>query len=459
MASAVRALKAATSRKSDPEVTPEAEKYRLVVTAGPSYDKSSHKVVAVNTGESVTIENEFIRARVKVRIRGFRGLPSRCPSTSPYFDDPSHAKDQYSVAFSFVPKQDLPSLHTVWGNDFDHPVRDRLPPGFNTAFKIVKEFIDPGLSCDAYADEPWLYGPSLSCWFAFRLGEKVGENEEVPEPGGEDEVTREGGDGSGEEERARLGLPENNEKRRKFFLDAKNREGLVFEKDRLYQADFYNPYLDFGNCALKLPGFSLNVIKYVDEKSHCLRYVFKNRESGDVYLNVNIALLWDQDLMDALQAEKEGDAALQATMGGEVCKPVENVSPHDSIQAQDDVAPKVASKREAVDEGSNDVARGVESGREHVDEGSNDVASVSSRLNEVDLNKNKHTIDESAVSSTGQSKFSLTELPEVQNHANVNNAETTPQKVAPTGSQPDEIHTLLQNTATNDMRGREAGIF
>jgi hypothetical protein len=203
----------------------------------------------------------------------------------------------------------------------------------------------------------------------------------------------------------------------------------------------------------------LNVIKYVDEKSHCLRYVFKNRESGDVYLNVNIALLWDQDLMDALQAEKEGDAALQATMGGEVSKPVENVSPHDSIQAQDDVAPKVASKREAVDEGSNDVARGVESGREHVDEGSNDVASVSSRLNEVDLNKNKHTIDESAVSSTGQSKFSLTELPEVQNHANVSNAETTPQKVAPTGSQSDEIHTLLQNTATNDMRGREAGIF
>ena len=57
MASAVRALKAATSRKSDPEITPEAEKYRLVVTAGPSYDKSSHKVVAVNTGESVTIEN------------------------------------------------------------------------------------------------------------------------------------------------------------------------------------------------------------------------------------------------------------------------------------------------------------------------------------------------------------------------------------------------------------------
>jgi hypothetical protein len=459
MASAVRALKAATSRKSDPEVTPEAEKYRLVVTAGPSYDKSTHKVVAVNTGEAVTVENEFIRARVKVRIRGFRGLPSRCLSTSPYFDDPSHAKDQYSVAFSFVPKQDLPSLHTVWGNDFDHPVRDRLPPGFNTAFKIVKEFIDPGLSCDAYADEPWLYGPSLSCWFAFRLGEKVGDEEEVPEPGGEDEVTREGGDGSGEEERARLGLPENNEKRRKFFLDAKNRQELVFEKGRRYEADFFNPYLDFGNCALKLPGFSLNVIKYVDEKSHCLRYVFKNRETGDVYLNVNIALLWDQDLMDALQAEKEGDAALQASMGGEVSNPVENVSPHDSIQAQDDVAPKVASRRELVEEGLDAAAREDHPQREDVDEGSNDVASVSRHLNEVDLNENKNTIDESAISSTAGSKFFLTELPEVQHEANVNDAAATTQKMASSESQPDAIHDLLQNTATNDLRGREAGIF
>jgi len=455
MASAFRSLKAATGRKSEPETTPEAEKYRLVVTAGPSYDKSSHKVVAVNTGEAVTIENDFIRARVKVRIRGFRGLPSRCPSTSPYFDDPSHAKDQYSVAFSFVPKQDLPSLHTVWGNDFDHPVRDRLPPGFNTAFKIVKEFIDPGLSCDAYADEPWLYGPSLSCWFAFRIGEKVGDEEEVPEPGGEDEVTREGGDGSGEEQRTRLGLPENNEKRRKFFLDAKNREGFVFEKGRCFHADFFNPYLDFGNCALKLPGFSLNVIKYVDEKSHCLRYVFKNRETGDVYLNVNIALLWDQDLMDALQAEKEGDAALQATMGGEVSKPVENSSPHDSIQAQDDGVPK--NTGDHTDEGLNDAVPKLDSGRTHVDEGSNDVAGVSRDLKEVDLNKNE--IDEDAAGSTARSKFSLTGLPEVQSEANVNNAQTAAQNDASTGTQHDAIHELLRNTATNDMRGREAGIF
>lgn len=308
MASLVKdKVKTATGRSGsidDPEAKQEAEKYRLIVTAGGSYDTSKHAQVPVNTGEAVYIENDFVKAKVKVRIREYKGLPSRSPSSSPYFDSPKHTKDQYSIAFSFVPKQDIPSVNTVWGNDFDHPVRDRLPPGFNTAFKIVKEFIDPGLSCDAYADEPWLYGPSLSCWFAFRIGEKLEEGEDLPAPSEEDPM-EDGADGSGMEVRQKLGIPDNNEKRRKFFLSASNRENVVFEKGRVYQADFYNPYIDFGNFSLKLPGFSLKVIKYVDQKSHCLRYVFKNKESGDVYVNVNLRLLWGEDLAKALEEEEK----------------------------------------------------------------------------------------------------------------------------------------------------------
>jgi hypothetical protein len=292
----------------------EADKYRLLVTAGPSYDTSSHQIVHVNTDTPTCIENEFIRAKVKVRIRGFRGLPSTCPSSSPYFDDPLHDKDQYSVAASFVPKQDLESKDVIWGNDFDHPVRDRLPPGFNTAFRIVKEFIDPGLECDAYADEPWLYGPALSCWFGFRIGDKSRDAPTIPEAPEVDDVLREGADGSGSDIRSKLGVPENNEKRRKHFLSRTNREPFVFERDRLYSFDFYNPYLDFGNFALKLPGFSIKVIKYIDEKSHTLRYVFKNRESGDVYMCVIFNLLWGEQLEKAL---KEDEGQLNALAGAE----------------------------------------------------------------------------------------------------------------------------------------------
>lgn len=314
------AISSAASRSPGSNVdlsAKELDKYRLLITAGPSYDTSTHKIVHVNTDTPTYIENEYLRAKVKVRIRGFRGLPSKSPSSSPYFDDAAHEKDQYSVAFSFVPKQDIPSLNAVWGNDFDHPVRDRLPPGFNTAFRIVKEFIDPGLECDAYADEPWLYGPALSCWFGFRIGEKSAEGEEINEAVETNDVLQEGADGSGREFRDRHGLPANSEKRRKFFLSKDNRESFVFEKGRLYSADFFNPYLDFGNFALKLPGFSIKVIKYIDEKSHSLRYVFKNRKTGELYLCINFNLLWGEHLQKALRDDEQGAEEMKAWAGAD----------------------------------------------------------------------------------------------------------------------------------------------
>lgn len=300
-----------SSATEDPVTAQEAGKYKLFITAGPSYDKSTHKPILVNTSQATYIENELLRAKICVRIRSYRGLPLSSPSHSPYFDDPIHEKDQYSIAFSFVPKVDLPGEGSVWGNDFDHPIRDRLPPGVNTAFKIVKEFIDQGLAIDAYADEPWLYGPALSSWFALRIGEVVGQDADFEGPGGEEEVLKEGADGSGAAVRQNLRLPATYATRHKHFLSQSNRQAFRFEKGRVYQGDFYNPYVDFGNFALKLPGFSLKVIKYVDQKSHCLRYVFKNRETKEVYFNVNFNLLWGKDLEQALrkdEAQKNGKA-------------------------------------------------------------------------------------------------------------------------------------------------------
>lgn len=311
-------IRGTLSGRKSPDVDAEelADRYKLRITAGSSYDQSTHKPVYVNTDTPCTVENEFVRAQIKVRIRNYTGLPKGSKGMSPYFDDPMHAKDQYSVAFSFVPKKDLPCKDTVWGNDFDHPVRDRLPPGFNTAFKIVKEFIDPGLTCDAYAEQPWLYGPSLSCWFAFRIGDTVAEGEEFPAPDEED-VMKDGADGSGQEVRRKYGIPDSADKRKKYFLDAKNREGFSFEKGRCYQGDFFNPYLDFGKLALKLPGFSLGVVKYIDDKSHVLRYVFKNRETGDVYFNINFTLLFGEQLTDAMASEEEPQIEAGAnTVGG-----------------------------------------------------------------------------------------------------------------------------------------------
>ena len=46
--------------------------------------------------------------------------------------------------------------------------------------------------------------------------------------------------------------------------------------------------LDFS---LRLPGFTLSAVKYVDEKNHDLRYVLKNRQTNEVYFVVLFSLL------------------------------------------------------------------------------------------------------------------------------------------------------------------------
>ncbi|KAL9052096.1 MAG: hypothetical protein Q9162_005613 [Coniocarpon cinnabarinum] len=284
-------------------------KYVLKTTAGPSYDPTTHYALPVNSPTALLIDSPHLTAKLKLRIRNFTGFPLSSPHHSPYFSLPEHAKDQYSVAFSFVPKHDISSANARWGNDFDHPVRDRLPPGVNTAFKIVKEFIDPGLAMDAYSDEPWLLGPATSCWFKLVVGERVIDSDaeagRFPEPA-EDEAMMEGGVGSGAEVRAELGMPDDSEKRRKWMLKAENRERFTFEKGRWYMADFFNPYLDFENFALKVPGCSINVVKYIDDKSHAMRYVFKDVETGTVYLCVVLTLLFGKKLEEELAGAKEG---------------------------------------------------------------------------------------------------------------------------------------------------------
>ncbi|KAB2577642.1 UPF0590 protein [Lasiodiplodia theobromae] len=316
----------APATTADPEAL--HNKYKLHVTAGPSYDASTHTTVHVNTPHTVLVSNEHVTARVAVRIRDFSGLPSACPPSSAYFASPQHARDRYSISFSFVPKHDLDAAGAVWGPDCARPVRDRLPPGFNVAVGIVKRFVDPSIEVDAYADEPWVYAPALSCWFALRVGEKVagagedGVDVEVPPPQRTEElreedvvakgvgVLEEGADGDGADVREAWGCPAEAAKRRKWFVEKKNREGLVFEKGRLYQGDFFNPYLDFDKFALKLPGFSLGVLKYIDEKTHQLRWVFKDRITGEVYFCVIFNLLFGEELKEALRAERAAEQEL-----------------------------------------------------------------------------------------------------------------------------------------------------
>jgi hypothetical protein len=153
----------------------------------------------------------------------------------------------------------------VWGNDFDHSIKDRLPPGFSYAFKLVKYLIDPGLDGDVYADQPYLYGPALSSLNTLFIHPMSNapiakdsdedsdddEDEDVVGSGamgehGEGLVFEEGGYEDGLQLRREANVPDGEDARKKFFLKQERRQEWEWEAGRGYGCDFFNPYLDFG---------------------------------------------------------------------------------------------------------------------------------------------------------------------------------------------------------------------
>lgn len=266
-----------------------ADKYILRVTAGPTYDLADHTEVPVNAPTPVKISNASMDIELNVRIQNYRGLPRNSPSTSPYFSQEPHAtnKDQYSIAFRFTPKspstesspdnkQKLPAADAPqddpqgrpdgisafdlqFGNDFDHPIRDRLPPGFSYAMKIVKWWIDPGLDGDPYADSPYLFGPALSSFNAIHVGHGALEDTKGGlsfDEGASDDDAREW--------REDTGAPADGKARMKWALHDQSKHDWVWEYGRTYAVDFFNAYLDFSEFALRLPGYAVPIMKYWD---------------------------------------------------------------------------------------------------------------------------------------------------------------------------------------------------
>ncbi|KAK5992987.1 hypothetical protein PT974_06412 [Cladobotryum mycophilum] len=282
-----------------------AEKYILRITAGPSYDEATHIEVPVNKSEPVHIKSETAAVELNVRIQNYQGLPRGSPSTSPYFSTEPHAynQDQYSISFRFTPlkpssqrgdsgsgdePKGISATDLQFGNDFDRPIRDRLPPGFSTAMNIVRWWIDPGLDGDAYADKPYLYGPALSSFNVISVG--GGTHDE--EKGGL--WFEEGGDEDGMAARSAIGAPSDTKARMKWALQQNNKEKWIWEYGKTYGLDFFNPYLDFANLALRLPGFQLSVVKYWDGQG--LRYVLRHKTTGEVYLVIVFSLFLKDDV-------------------------------------------------------------------------------------------------------------------------------------------------------------------
>ncbi|TVY36888.1 UPF0590 protein [Lachnellula subtilissima] len=295
-----------------------AHNYILQVTGGSEYDITKHQIVPVNNPKPITISSEFMDVELNVRVQDYRGLPRSSPQTSPYFSLPEHTKDQYSITFKFTPKSSISADDLVFGNDFDHPIRDRLPPGFGTALRIVRWAVDPGLDGDVYAEKPYLYGPAASSVNTLHVG-SMAENQDADAG----LVFEEGGDAEGLEHRQESGIPDDTAARKKYFLNEENRKAWEWKAGRTYGCDFFNPYLDFNGIfpspsiisselmafiefALNLPGFKLRIMKYWDgqglrkqqKRSHTLRYVLKNRKTDTVLFVVLFTLYLKDDVLE-----------------------------------------------------------------------------------------------------------------------------------------------------------------
>jgi hypothetical protein len=137
-----------------------------------------------------------------------------------------------------------------------------------------------------YGDEPYLYGALLSSINVLRIGEqrKPGKEElegeaktegdvEVSGSEGEAIVYEEGADGTGADLRKSKSIPDRAGARQKFFLTEQNRKDFTFEAGREYKCDFFNPYLDFNEFALKI-GYGLPNISIIGHwDGQPLRYV------------------------------------------------------------------------------------------------------------------------------------------------------------------------------------------
>ncbi|KAK9367975.1 hypothetical protein V1509DRAFT_624962 [Lipomyces kononenkoae] len=256
------------------------KQYRLRVSAAPSYDSTERQTVYVNTDTPTVVISPSSESSIVVRIQNFSGLPDGCPKTNAYFEHSEHLRDLYSISFKIKFKEDTSLDDVLFGNDFDRPIRDTLPYGFGIAYKIFHIMIDPSAEGDVYADRPYLYGYAATSINAITVGQP---NEEFQS------FVKEDMSAMSHVDEPDIDIPLSAGKRRKFFLKQENRKKFIFKAGKTYMFDFFNPYIEMGReFALRLPGYSLAIMKYWDGQP--LRYVLKSK-SGQVYFTLLFELV------------------------------------------------------------------------------------------------------------------------------------------------------------------------
>ncbi|KAF9923961.1 hypothetical protein FBU30_005981 [Linnemannia zychae] len=263
---------------------------------------------------------------------------------SPWFTLPGGDSNLSSIQISGRFKREWPGEQIVFGNQFERPLR--LPPLSSIALKFV-QFIDPGLKADIYCDRPWAFSPliatmntvNVSGWHLDKATQKKVEesgqekdrerleNELPPWPSPEGEhivedttllfqsekdhhedtissapKRKEAAHDHGHEQE-NVDSPKKEEltmapskptvltssARRSYFSTEANLAKHRYRPDQVYGFDFFNPYINFADFTLKVPGFSMDVTRYWDGQP--LTYVIKTMDSSVTFLAVQFQLI------------------------------------------------------------------------------------------------------------------------------------------------------------------------
>lgn len=300
------------------------------VLAGPNAQNLTH--IKVNDdAHPFEIHSEFLDALIVVRIRDFSGLQpdskDKTEAKSSYFD--SNA-DQYSIQVRMKFKKDIKADDMMLMNAFDTPIK-HMPPGAGLAVKSLS-WIDPGLESDIHSSTPYIRSPLLVTM------NKV----HAAAPSTDEKLTWPSSDGHRIEEDVsalvdeseRAHLPTGDSKARRTYLANKScLSKCNITNGTIIDCDFFNAYIDFNHAAIKMPGFSIPVLRFWDGES-CLNYIAATRpkvegdlSTADVYWVVRFELV----NMDQQERDAEADDFLASAKRPQEHKAETNKDPADSL--------------------------------------------------------------------------------------------------------------------------------
>ncbi|KAJ3215429.1 hypothetical protein HDU67_000413 [Dinochytrium kinnereticum] len=333
-----------------------ASDYILRIRAGPGYDPQALKVVNVNDEKNpLLIDSEHFTGYLVVRMLNFHGVvpddhapPIQNPQSS-YFQG-RHRR--YSIMLQGRWKKAWSGQDVIFG--LDCPSKIRTPPGVGLAVKIAK-WLDPGLDADLTANEPWIYSAFVSAMNSLAIyrvddpeiwdmaqekqtepipanvetkkpllpftkkknlihppsalsqdslnncaGAKIRiKPQDAPYPANQIGIWSYHSRLIPEDSKLLFESPPPNplttyEKRKQYFADEAARKSVTLSPDYVYCMDFFDCYFDFNTISLRLPGFSLNAMRYFDGQP--FRFVCRSRDRSTTFFAVHFELLERESL-------------------------------------------------------------------------------------------------------------------------------------------------------------------